>query len=1073
MWLVFMALRRPYTIAVLAACIALMAVLSVRGMRRDILPDIDIPVVIVVWNYPGLGAEDMERRVVLLSERAYSSTVGGISKIESQSLSGVGLLKLYFEPDADIGAAIAQVASVSQTASRGMPPGMQPPIILQYNAANVPVAQLTLQSSTLSEQQLFDYGLNFLRIRLFTVPGLSLPAPYGGKQRQIMVDVDPIAVAAHGLSAQDVLAALLQANLIVPAGAMRVGDTEYDVTINNSPSTVEAFGRLPIRVVRGAPVLVRDVANVRDGFAVQQNIVRIDGRRATYLTLLKKANASTLAVVDAARDMLPAIRAAAPAGIEISLDYDQSVFVRGAIAAVLHEGLVSTLLVSLMIFIFLGSWRSMVIVATSIPLALGVALVALKLCDYTLNLMSLGGLALAIGMLVDDATVEVENIHRNRGLGRALVPAILHGAQEIATPALAATLTICIVFTPVLLLEGPVRFLFTPLALSVVAAMLASYGLSRTLVPTLARLLLAHEPHQDAAHMANAAGLMGAVGRWREAALGRLLGAYGRLLVGLLKRPGLVLFAAVAVLGLTVALAGLVGTDFFPPVDAGQMRLHVRAPIGTRIESTENLVAAVEQEIRALVPAAELDAITSQLGMPTVFNLAFVQSDNIGGQDAEIRVALAAEHAPTLQYQRQLRQRLAARFPGSDFYFQPADIITQVLNFGLSAPLAVEIEGADLEVDMQIARQIHGRLSGIAGVVDVRIPQALSHPAVQVEVDRVRAAAVGISQRDIANNLLTTLSSSSLVAPSFWLSPENQVNYLVAVQTPTEQVDSVDALMQLGVSASSVASTDARAPARLEPERPIPLAAVAVAQVSQSKSLISHSTVQRVVEVLCGLEGRDLGSVARDIERSLAQLTLPKGHKVRLRGQSASMQQAFVSLGLGLVVAIALVYLLLVALFQSFLDPLIVMIAVPGALTGVVLMLAVTGSTLNVESMMGTIMAVGVAVSNSILLVSFANEQRRERADLSAPAAALLAGQTRLRPVLMTALAMILGMVPMALGSGDGGEQNAPLGRAVIGGLFVATTVTLGLVPVAYTHLRRRRAGVDDDELAAAIAVLS
>jgi CzcA family heavy metal efflux pump len=1047
MWIVRLALRRPYTVAVLCLLIFIFGWLSAQRMRVDIFPSIDIPVVIVVWNYPGLPAEDMERRVVLISERAYSTTVNGITRIDSQSISGVGILKVYFEPDADIGGAIAQITAVSLTASRIMPPGISPPSIIRYNASNVPVAQLTVSSETLSEQQLYDYGLNFIRVRLFTIPGLSTPAPFGGRFRQIMVDVDPAKVAAKGLSPQDVVQAVLQSNVLVPAGTAQIGRTEYDVTLNSSPQTVEEFNRLPVKVVDGATIYVGDVAHVRDGFAVQTNIARVNGKRATYLAILKHANASTIAVVDAARDAIPLIKATAPEGMEIKLDFDQSLFVRGAIANVLREAVISSLLVSLMVFGFLGSWRSMVIVSTSIPLAILTGVSGLFLTGQSLNIMTLGGLALAIGMLVDDATVEVENIHRNRHMGKQLTVAILDGAQQIAVPALAATLTICIVFFPVVMLFGPARYLFTPLALSVVFSMLASYLLSRTLVPSLARLLMERESltHADRFN------------RWRDAVWEKFQNTYGRSLELVLAHRKFVFLCTAGVVVFTAMLPFVVGLDFFPAVDVGQMRLHFRAPIGTRLEETERLVEQVEQRIRSLIPPEELETINDNIGIPISYNLAFVSSDNIGSQDADIYIGLKPYHRPTEEYMDKIREALPKEFPGSSFYFQPADIVSQVLNFGLSAPVDVQIEGTDLDRSYAIARELRDRIREIPGATDVRIAQVLDHPALQVDVNRESAAQVGLSQRDVANNLLTTLSSSSLVNPSFWLSPQNNVNYFVVVQTPLARMQSVNDLMTTPLSLpQALQQTAGRSPLMDNtPGTSSYLGSIATLRPSRDKSLINHATVQRVIDVQCSVTGRDLGSVTQEIQKAIDGLkNLPRGTRIFIRGQSESMFNSFRSLGVGLMLAIVLVYLLMVILFQSWLDPFIIMAAVPGALIGILWMLGVTGTTLNVESFMGSIMAVGIAVSNSILLVTFANQARTER-EIGPLEAALQAGKVRLRPVLMTALAMILGMLPMALALGEGGEQNAPLGRAVIGGLVVATFVTLFLVPVVYSLLRR------------------
>jgi len=1056
MWIVRLALRRPYTVAVFSALIFIAGLLSVTRMRTDIFPSIDIPVVVVVWNYPGLSAEDMERRIVLISERAYSTVIDGITHIESQSIAGVGLLKLYFEPDADLGTAISQITSVSLTASRIMPPGIQPPNVLRFNAGNVPVAQINVSSNTVGEQQLFDYGLNFLRVRLFTIPGTSIPGPYGGKQRQIMVDVDPAATAAKGLSPNDVVTALLQSNVIIPAGTAQIGSTEYNVKLNSSPSTVDQFNSIPVKVVNGAPVLLRDVANVRDGFAVQQNIVHIDGKRASYIVILKHSNAGTLAVVDGVKGLLPSIQASAPDGIALKLDFDQSIFVRAALTNVLHEAVISSLLVSLMILFFLGSFRSVAIVSSSIPLAILVGIAGLFLTNNTLNLMTLGGLALAIGMLVDDATVAVESIHRNRTSGKRLTVAILDGAHEVATPALAATLTICIVFFPVVLLTGPARYLFTPLAAAVVFSMLASYVLSRTLVPALARLLESEDVHAE--HEGN--GLFARFNRWRDDRFGRFQAGYGRLLeVALHHRPWMIGTFSVLILVTAALPVFAVGLDFFPDVDVGLMRLHFRAPMGTRITDTERLVLEAERKIREIIPPGELEGLNDNIGIPLSYNLAFVSTDNIGPQDAEILISLKPGHKPTRGYMRRIREELPKSFPGSSLYFQPADIVTQVLNFGLPAPIDVVIESNNLEAGFTVGRQLAARLRRIPGVVDVRIPQVLDYPTLNLDVDRLRAAQVGLSQRDVANNLITSLAGSSLVNPNFWLSPQNNVNYFVAVQTPLPAMRSTSDLLATPLTTGTQALR--QTPTRTLTDAAVPSGSLylgTVSQLSAGKTLasVNHSTIQRVINVQAAAGMRDLGSVARDIDRAIASLhDVPKGVKISVRGQIESMRTSFGALGTGLILAVILVYLLMVVLFQSWLDPFIILAAVPGALVGILWMLALTGTTLNVESFMGAIMSVGIAVSNSILLVSYANEVRSQRR-LSPLEAALEAGKVRLRPVLMTALAMVLGMLPMALALGEGGEQNAPLGRAVIGGLLVATFVTLFIVPVVYSVLRRK-----------------
>jgi multidrug efflux pump subunit AcrB len=1060
MWIVRLALRRPYTVAVMCGLILVMGILSLTRMVVDIFPAIDIPVVAVVWNYPGLSAQDMERRVVLISERGFSTTVNGIERIESQSIPGIGILRVYFQPGTEIGAAIAQISSVSSTILRIAPPGMTPPSIIQFNASNVPVSQLTISSETLPEQQIFDYGLNFIRVKLFTIPGLSTPAPFGGKQRQINVDIDPRQLSAKGLSPYDVVNALNSENVILPAGTARIGGREYNVLMNSSPAEVAEFANIPVKIVDGAPVLLGDVARVSDAFADQSNIVRVNGRRATYLAILKHSDASTLAVVDAVRDVLPQIKAAAPNGLELKIDFDQSVFVRGAIGGVVREAIISSLLVSLMVGLFLGSWRSMVIVCTSIPLAIFSAIVGLNLYGHTINIMTLGGLALAIGMLVDDATVEVENIHRNRAMGKPLTRAILDGASQIAVPAIVATLSICIVFFPVVLLVGPARFLFTPLAISVVLAMLASYLLSRTLVPALARLLM-HSEHHDEPGAALPAGgwkrIAVRFNRWRDAKFERFQNRYAAVLDVALHNRGFTLITAAAIGLASLGLVFVVGTDFFPSVDAGLMKLHFRAPTGSRIERTEELVAEVENGIRAIIPKQEIETINAMIGIPISYNLAFVQTDNVSSMDAEILIALKPEHAPTAGYMRRIRTMLTHDFPGASAYFQPADIVSQVLNFGLSSPIDLQVESADLQKGYDIARRLRDGVAEVAGTADAHVVQVIDYPALRVDVDRLRAAQAGIAQRDVANNLLVSLSSSGLVAPSYFLNPHNNVNYTVVVKTPLPQLASVDQVMATPLTTGTSLTNNGAGPGPAAvPEAPTQmLSGIAEVHPGGSPEQINHYTVQRVIDVGANVEGRDLGNVAADIQKKIDALgKLPPGVKITLRGQNQVMNQSFRMLGLGLILAALLVYCLMVILFQSWLDPFIIMVAVPGALVGILWMLVLTHTTINVESLMGAIMAVGIAVSNSILLVSFANDLRIEKEGVTPLQAALEAGRTRLRPVIMTALAMIIGMIPMALGLGEAGEQNAPLGRAVIGGLGMATVATLFVVPVVYATLR-------------------
>jgi multidrug efflux pump subunit AcrB len=1048
--LVRSALRRPYTAAIAAMLILMMGALSVTRMIVDIFPVIDIPVVLVVWNYPGLTTEDMERRVVFISERAYSTTVNGIQRIESQSIPGIGMLKVYFQPGTEIGASIAQITSVNNSILRSAPPGMQPPAVIQFNASNVTVAQLTMSSKTMSEQEIFDYSLNFIRIRLFTIPGLSTPAPFGGKQRQIDVDLDPALLVAKGFTPTDVVNALQASNVIVPAGTARIGEREYNVQLNSSPASVQRFNDLPIGVFNGAPVKIGDVAKVTDSFAVQGNVVHVNGKRASYLAILKHADASTLAVVDAAREALPEIQAAAPNGLELKIDFDQSVFVRGAVENVVREAIISSILVSMMILIFLGSWRNTLIVSISIPLSIFAGLMGLFLTGQSINLMTLGGLALAIGLLVDNATVTIENIHRNMTLGKPLTVAILDGTSEVIQPLTVATLAICIVFFPVVMLFGVARFLFIPLAITVVLCMLASYVLSFTVVPAFARFLLAGEKNHGAPR-----GIFGLFDRGFE----RFRLGYAAVLTAALGRRPFLLMCSGLFLCVSGALATLIGTDFFPAADVGIIKLHYRAPPGTRLEETERLTLEVEDRIRAIIPANEIDTINDNIGVPNSFNLAFVQTDNVAAMDAEILISLKPGHHPSIDYIRAIRARLPAAFPGSLLYFQTADMVSQVLNFGLSAPIDIQIQDVNFDRGYALSQKLLQKIRLIPGVADPHLVQVLNYPALQVDVDRLRAVRLGISQRDVANNMLTTLSSSSLVAPSYFLNPVNNVNYTVAVQTPIEQINDLNDLLDTPVSRPDAAVAN--------PTIALPAASAMrlgdIAEIYPKSSLesVNHYTVQRVIDIATNIDGRDLGAVAGDIKKAIAEVSvgLPISTKILIQGQYQVMQSSFASLALGMIVAVILVYALLVVLFQSWVDPFIIMMALPGALAGIIWMLALSGTTINVESLMGAIMTVGISVSNSILVVSFANDLRGRHGS-GALEAVIESASTRLRPILMTALAMIIGMIPMALGLGDGGEQNAPLGRAVIGGLLMATFATLFLVPIFYTLLRQSAPGL-------------
>lgn len=1049
--LVRLALRRPYTAAIGAVLIVLMAVLSVTRMLVDIFPAINIPVVEIAWGYNGLSAEDMERRIVLVAERNYSSTVNGIDHIESESFPGGALIKIYFQPGADIGGAIAQITAADDNMLRFLPPGANNPFIVQFDASNLPVVQLTLASTVLSEQEIYDYGVNFLRLKLFTVPGVTIPSPFGGKNRQIIIEADPARLSAQGLSASDLLNALLTSNVIVPAGLARIGDREYNVALNSSPTEVDRFNDLPVGIRNGVPVLVRDVAKVSDSFAVQTNIVHVDGHRAAYLPILKHSDSSTLAVVDATRAMLPRLQEESPKGLRLSLDFDQSVFVRAAVNNVLREVIVSSILVSLMILVFLGSWRSTVLVSLTIPLSIAASLVGLFLAGQTINLMTLGGLALAIGLLVDNATVLVENIHRNQMLGKRLTVAIMDGAAEVIQPLTVATLAICIVFFPVVLLTGPARYLFIPLAITVVLAMVASYALSFAMLPSFARYALTeHETAEG-----EGSGLV----VFFEGAFAALRDSYGRALSAALRQRGFILTCFAAAIALTGVLAIVVGRDFFPTADVGIIKLHMRVPPGDRIETTEEEVLQVEKRIRTLIPASKLRTIDDLIGAPSAFSQSFVPSENVSSSDAEILINLNTPHRPSVEYVRRMRVELARDFPDASFYFQNADIVNQVLNFGVSAPIDIQIQDSNFARSYVVAQKLLRTIKTIPGVVDAHVVEAFNFPGLQVDVDRLRAAEVGLTQRDISNNLLTALVSSAGVSPSFFLNPVNNVNYTVAVQVPVEKLTSVADLMNIPISSGTPrpASAGSQSLAALPASPASRLSDVADIKPVTNVQSLNHYTIQRVVDVAANVDGRDLGSIAGEIRSAISNLrkTLPDTTEIDLRGQAETMDSSFTLLAEGIVLAIFLVYALLVVLFQSWVDPLIIIMAVPGALIGIVWMLALTGTTINVESLMGAIMSVGISVSNSILVVSFANDIRA-RENLSPMEAVLAAGRTRLRPILMTALAMIMGMLPMALGLGEAGEQNAPLGRAVIGGLIVATATTLFLVPIIYTLLRRK-----------------
>jgi len=997
--------------------------------------------------------------------------------IESESIEGLGLLKVYFYPDADIGAAIAQINAVSETILTILPRGTEPPNIISYNAANVPVAQLNIFSDTLSAQQVFDYGLNFIRLQLFTIQGFSSPAPLGGVQRQVMVNLNPTKLYAQGLSAADIGNAVAAQNVVIPSGQAKMGDYQYNIDINMSPTKVSEFNRLPIKASNGTPVFLGDVAPASDTHPPQTNVVDIDGKPATYLMVIKHAAASTLAVVDAVRAKIPDILSVAPKGLKVALTFDQSQFVRASLWEVVQEAVTAAVLVAIMVLVFLGSARSMLIVIASIPLSILTAIIALKLSGQTINTMTLGGIALAVGMLVDDATVEIENIHRNHAMRKPLVIAILDGATQIATPTLVGTLSICIVFFPVVLLTGVARFLFTPLALAVVYAMLTSYLLSRTLVTTMAHHLLPATHQEDLGH-----GLWGRFLRGFERGFEHIRSGYHVLLIKFVAHRAIALTCVGLIVASSALLLLVVGEDFFPRVDAGMMRLHVRGPTGTRIEKTEVLVASIERAIREVIPAADLESISDNIGLPLYYDLAFYQTDTIGAQDADILIQLKPKHGePTPVYEARIRQILHRRLPNVGTYFQAADIVGQVLNFGLPAMIDAQISGNNLQASYQLASRLQRAMGVIPGVVDLRIAEPLDYPTFKVDVDRAKALQLGITEQQVASAMLTALSGNTLIQPSFWLDPKSGVNYDVISLAPEHFINSVSALANIPLSTPARGQTDGTqslvnvsgAGAMGGPQEMLGSAAgqsgnigspqllgnLAAITHNVDPAVIEHYSVQRVIDVNCAVAGRDLGGTTADVQRAIAGLgKLPAGTKIVIRGQSQAMHDSFTTLGEGIVLAVVLVYLLMVANFQSWLEPFIIMMAVPGALAGVLWMLAITGTTINVESLMGAIMAVGVGVANGNLLITFANELREEE-HLEAAPAALEAGRIRFRPIIMTALAMILGMLPMALALGSGAEQNAPLGRAVIGGLIVATLMTLFVVPAVYSIFGRKLKG--------------
>jgi multidrug efflux pump subunit AcrB len=1057
MWIVRLALRRPYTFVVMSVLILVLGVVSILTMSTDIFPTIDIPVVTVIWSYSGTSPDEMEKRFTTVSERSMTTAVNDIEHIESQSISGISIIKVFFQPGAKIEAAVAQVTAVNQTILRILPPGTTPPFILQFSASNVPILQAVLSSDKLSESDLYDLGLNFVRTQLATVQGAQVPSPYGGKARLVLVDLDMGQLYSKGLSPADVVQALTAQNLILPAGTAKVGTTDYIVRSNGSPEILDELNNLPVKSSNGAVVYMRDVAHVHEGFAIQQNIVRINGQRATLLTILKAASASTLDIVQRVKIALPKILAGLPPELKVTLLFDQSIFVKAALYGVVKEAAIAASLTALMILLFLGSWRSTVIVAVSIPLSILTSIIILKFFGETLNTMTLGGLGLAVGILVDDATVEIENIHRNLGQGKEIEPAILDGAAQIAVPAFVSTLAICIVFVPVVFLSGAAKSLFTPLGMAVVFAMLASYLLSRTLVPTMVKFLLASEVEMYQDHEAGHAEVpKEANWVWRihfrfNAAFERMRARYHSVLVWVLGHAGFTMGCFALFIALSACLLPYIGEDFFPTVDAGTFRLHVRTPPGTRIEQVEQIFAQVEATIRETIPKEELAMVLDDIGIPNgSFNLAFGDGSLTEVQDGEILVALNEKHHPTEAYRQRLRKVLSQKFPDMVFYFQASDIVNQILNFGLPAPIDIQISGRQFQQNYEATEKIKRDIAAVPGAADVHINQVVYSPELQVNVDRTRSQLVGLTESSVASSMLFALSGSGQASPNYWLNPQNGVNYQVVVQTPQYKMDSVDALRSIPIT-SGATTINAGGPTAV----PQQLNNLAVVKHESSPAITNHYNVQPVFDIFVNTQGRDLGGVSKDIDKVLDKYRdhLPRGATLTVRGQVKSMYESFTGLGLGMIFAVLLVYLLMVVNFQSWLDPFIILTALPGAFCGILWMLFLSGTTFNVPSLMGAIMCVGVATANSILMVTFANDQRA--AGMNAFDAAASAGATRLRPVLMTALAMIIGMLPMSLGMGEGGEQNAPLGRAVIGGLLVATFTTLLIVPLIYSRLRK------------------
>ena len=1046
--IVRIALRRPYTFVVLALLLLIIGPLAASRTPVDIFPEIRIPIIAVIWNFTGLPPDEMAGRMVSPFERALTTTVNDIEHIEANSYTSVGIVKIFFHPGTDVRTANAQVTAISQTMLRQMPPGSVPPLILNYNAATVPIIQLALAGKGLPEQTLFDLGLNFVRTPLSTVPGAAMPWPYGGKFRQVQIDIDPVAMRARSLSGQDVANALAAQNLIIPVGTQKIGTFEYAINLNNAPSVIKALGDLPIKVANGAMVYVRDVAQVRDGSPPQTNIVHVDGNRSVLMVILKSGGVSTLSIIDGVKKKIEEIRPTLPSNLKLTPIGDQSLFINAAIGGVVREGLIAAALTSLMILLFLGSFRSTLIIATSIPLSVLGSIATLWVLGETLNIMTLGGLALAVGILVDEATVTIENINWHLEQGKDVETAILDGAEQIVTPAFVSLLCICIVFVPMFFLTGVPRFLFVPLAEAVMSAMVWSFILSRTLVPTMAKYMLRRHDGHSVDQRPRSRNPLVWLQRGFEARFERGRLAYREMLTMALRHR--VVFVSCFMLFVvgTFALAPWVGRDFFPQVDGGRILMHVRTHVGTRVEENAREFAEMEKVIRQIIPPEELETLVDNIGFPiSGTNMTYNNTGTIGSADGEIQIGLSHEHRPTEDYVRTLREELPARFPGATFSFLPADIISQILNFGSPAPIEVQIRGPNLDANFAYAQKVLRELRHVPGLVDARIQQSLDAPAFEVNVDRTRAQYVGITERDVTNSMVVNLAGSSQVQPTFWLNPDNGVSYSIVMQTPQYQVDSLNALQNLPITAPGMP--------------PQTLGGIADFKRVAKPAVVAQYNIQSMIQIYGTSQGRDLGAVAADVQKILNDTAkdAPKGAQVAMLGQVKTMNNSFSGLIFGLLAAVVLIYLLIVVNFQSWADPFVIITALPAALAGIVWMLFATGTTLSVPALTGAIMCMGVATANSVLVISFARERLEQHGD--AAAAAIEAGFVRLRPVLMTALAMIIGMLPMALGFGEGGEQNAPLGRAVVGGLAFATIATLIFVPVVFSiiHQRRRGAG--------------